>query len=114
MSQHDQEFLQQVRQTLEQGQEELDGDTRNRLCQARVAATAARERRHAHRGWILAGGAVASVVIALLVSLQMTQRPSNESMLEDLALLSNPADLEIYRDVDFYDWLAEREQTGGV
>jgi len=36
----------------------------------------------------------------------------NESMLEDMAMLTADEELELYQDLDFYDWLSESEQDG--
>jgi len=114
MSENDKDFLEQISNTLDQGLQNVDGDTLNRLRQARITATERTLGRHRHGARMLAGGALASVVIAVVLSLQTGQKPVNESMLEDMALLSTDVNLELYRDVDFYDWLAEKEQTGGV
>jgi type VI protein secretion system component VasF len=114
MSEQDKDFLEQIGKTLDQGLEELDGDTLNRLHQARLAATERHKGRYMQRGWLVAGGALASVVIVLLLSLQLNTKAVNESMLEDMALLSADAELELYRDLDFYDWLAEKERDGDV
>jgi hypothetical protein len=112
MSEHDKDFLKQIGNSLDRGLQELDGDTLNRLRQARLAATEKSGGRHLQRGWLIAGGALASVVIAVVLSLQIGTKAVNESMLEDLALLSADADLELYRDLDFYDWLVEKEKSG--
>ena len=114
MSEQDKEFLEQIGKTLDQGLEELDGDTLNRLSQARLAASERPKGRHPQRGWLVAGGALASVVIAVVLSLQLNTKAVNESMLEDMALLSADAELELYRDLDFYDWLEEKKRGGDV
>lgn len=114
MSEHDKDFIEQIGKTLDQGLQELDGDTLNRLRQARVAATERNGHRHMQHGWLVAGGALASVLIALVLSLQLNSTAPNESMLEDMALLSADAELDLYQELDFYDWLVEKEQGGEV
>lgn len=114
MSEKDKDFLNQITNTLERGVQDLDGDTLNRLRRSRRAATERVGRRHLQAGWLITGGALASVLVAVFLSLQTGSKTVNESMLEDLALLSTDTSLELYRDLDFYDWLAQGEQRGGV
>jgi len=114
MSDRDKDFLNQITSTLDRGVEQLDGDTLNRLRRARLAATERVGRRHLQPGWLITGGALASVLVAVFLSLQTGNKAVNESMLEDLALLSTDTKLELYRDLEFYDWLAQGEEHGGV
>lgn len=114
MSDNDKDFLNQINSTLDQGVEDLDGDILNRLRQSRLAATEKVGRRHLQAGWLITGGALASVLVAVLLSLQTGSKAVNESMLEDLALLSSDTRLELYQDLDFYNWLAQGEQRGDV
>jgi len=114
MSEKDKDFLDQITNTLDRSVQELDGDTLNRIQQLRLTATERAGRHHLQAGWLITGGALASVLIAVLVSLQTGSKAVNESMLEDLALLSTDTSLELYRDLDFYDWLVQGEQRDGV
>jgi len=90
-----------------------------RLARSRVAAVELSERRRRHRtGWITAGGlatAVAGLAAVLLLWSPDTGREHAlpaEQVEEIEALGSHNADL--YRDLDFYQWLAASEGKKGT
>ena len=59
-------------------------------------------------------GALASVVATVLALALTVSEPENglARQVEDLDLLSAGEELELYENLEFYQWLDEREQTG--
>lgn len=114
MSERDRVFRKQLRRHLDQGLAELDGDTINRLRQARLKAAQGKPASRRRRDWLVLGGTVAAITLALVVSLRMETASPPQSMLEDLALLSAQEELVFYSELDFYAWLQQRERGGEV
>jgi hypothetical protein len=91
---------------LERGAQQLDALTLASLRAARRKALAARPRRLA---WLAAGGLAGAALTATLVAFLLfapgAVPPANG--LEQFDLLSENDGLELYRDLEFYRWLAE-------
>jgi hypothetical protein len=97
---------------LDESARDLDADILARLRQARDRALAAKPRPFF---WLLpAGGLAAACVAVLAVALWWYQpsRPVAVQGLEDLEIISSPENLELFDDLEFYGWLAERDRTG--
>ncbi len=109
MSERQDDFLRQTRETLDAAERGIDGATRTRLAAARREALAALDRPH-RPFWLLpaSGLAAAATVAALTVSLWQVQ-PVDDTLaaLEDIVLLSDEAEPEFYAELEFYAWLAE-------
>jgi hypothetical protein len=99
-------FLAAAKNALDQGTQQLDALTIARLRTARARALAARPRRFV---WLAAGGLATATLAAVLVGFLLfapTLAPPDTSI-EQLDLLSENDSIELYRDLDFYRWLAE-------
>lgn len=97
---------------LDESARELDADIAARLRQARCRALEAKPRPFF---WLLpAGGLAAACVAVLAVALWVYQpsRPAPMQGVEDLEILSSSENLELFDDLEFYGWLAERDRTG--
>ena len=106
------EFRQQLRKGMQQGEDELSPQVLQRLQQARSTAVAAATMRTGQRHyWGWAAG-FASILFAVVFSWQLSTQFVNESMLEDMAMLAADEELELYQDLEFYGWLAESEPHG--
>jgi hypothetical protein len=109
------QFLHQVKSTLDQSVDELDDATLRALRSARHEAVAASKKRPA---WSMPVGglAVAATVAAFSVSLWLTDsQPGMNAQLpplEDLALLGDAESLEFYEELDFYLWLDDEKDAG--
>jgi hypothetical protein len=110
-----------AKSTLDDSTALLDDDVRQRLQQARrvaiQAATVANQRpsRSAIRpGWMVAGGfaGLALVISVVLYTFPISQ-PSPMASIEDMPILTAPEDLELYEELDFFQWLAEEHDSVG-
>ncbi|MGD8592851.1 MAG: hypothetical protein PVF82_08470 [Gammaproteobacteria bacterium] len=108
-----------AKSTLDNSTALLDDDVRQRLQQARRNAMHAATRypsRFAMRpSWVAAGS---FAVLALVTSVVFYQyRPVSESSpmasIEDMPILTAPEELELYEELDFYQWLAEEHDSVG-
>lgn len=113
MHDDDRQLIEQVRAALDDGVAKLDGATRSRLAQAR--AQALEPRRSPLRWWLPAGGAVfASVLAAALWLGQPAPLPGNGfDSVTDFELLTAAEPLELYEQLDFYQWLEEEGLHAG-
>lgn len=93
----------------------LDAATRSRLNQARQRALAARGRRAPvwTPGWAL-GGVAASVCVVVLAFVLWQGQPAGQpyDALADLEVLTASDQIDLYEDLDFYEWLDSDAQTG--
>jgi hypothetical protein len=112
---HEQEFLDDVRQVLDESVDNLDAGTRSRLARARHAALEAREAKE-KRGerrlrWVglPAAGLAVAAVAALLVLNVFDPRGTGapEDFVADLEVLGAEESTEFYEDLDFYLWISE-------
>lgn len=108
----DEQMLDNIRATLDRDSEQLDADTKRALQQARHQALAQLDKPR----WIwqpIAGVAVAASVTMLVVGLVTVQTDNGTIMHqhEDLSLLSSGDDLELYENLEFYQWLAFEERS---
>ena len=93
----------------------LDGHTRSRLSQARAAAVAAAESRP-RSPWLLPsrlvplGGAAVALLAVALISQAPDQAPAEQVVLNDLDLLLEGENLDLFEELDFYAWLLEQPE----
>lgn len=122
----DERLIERIRQRLDADTVALDGATLARLEQARRQAVAAAGRpprrrwstaridRHQPGDWLLPAGAFASVV-ATAVALTIMVGDSGNGLareVDDLEMLTAGEEIELYENLEFYQWLQGREQTG--
>ena len=108
---HDQDLLGLAKQHLDESAEHLPQETASRLRAARYEAL-----HHSHKqalswGWPAWGGLATTCLVILSLSLWWNG-PTNEILIpavEDLDLLASTEPLDLYEELDFYDWLAEHE-----
>lgn len=108
----DEAFLAASKALLDESARALDADITARLRRARYRALEAKSRPFF---WLLpAGGLAAASVAVLAVALWIYQpaRPAPMQGVEDLEILSSSENLELFDDLEFYGWLAERDRTG--
>lgn len=101
-----------IRQTLDDSVESLDANTLSRIRHIRAQAvdkgvvkTAAQQ-----SNWsaIMTGAlATACVMIFAVMILLKTPAPGQSVPLDDLDLISSSESLELYEDLEFYEWLEE-------
>ena len=99
-------FIAAAKAELDRSTQQLDALTLTRLRAARLRALEPRPRRLA---WLAAGGLATAALSAALVAFLLfaPAAPPPATGLEQLELLSENDGLELYRDLEFYRWLAE-------
>lgn len=122
----DAQVVAHIRRRLNEDVDGLDSATVSRLEQARRLALAAAEgsRRPGRRkirlwngpvgDWLVPAGAFASIIATVVALSLMVATPGNggAGAEDDLELLTAGEDLELYENLEFYQWLQDREQTG--
>lgn len=109
----DRSMLDGIKARLDQSTEELDERTLRALKVARHEALAQQDR--PSKNWWPVTGLAAFAGIALLVVGLVTIQFNDSVMLEeveDLPMLTAGDDLELYENLEFYQWLVFEEQTG--
>ncbi len=118
------EFLSRVKQQLDESSERIDELTLARLGAARRRAVEAASRdshwrlgdvlvagRGAQLAW-LAGGLLL-LLLFLIPNLQTPQQGLQAvQLLDDMELLGTTEDLDFYRELDFYLWVADEQDKG--
>jgi len=116
MSERERDTLQAgVRRVLDASVAGLDAASRSRLTQARHRALEARGRQRSPWAAGLAlGGVAASVgVLVIAYALWQGQVPAQSyEALADLEVLTAGDQIELYEDLEFYEWLDSNAQTG--
>jgi len=115
MSDSDQDKLvREARRLLDASVEGLDAASRSRLNRARQQALAAHTRRRPawSSSWAL-GGVAASLGVMVLAFALWQGQPAEQpyDALSDLELLTASDQIELYEELEFYEWLDSDVQT---
>lgn len=103
-------FVAALKRELDRGVESLDGMTIVRLRAVRLRALEARAR---PRAWLLAGGLAGTGLAAALVAvLLLTPAAPPITGLDQFDMLSENDSIDLYENLEFYRWLAERPDAG--
>ena len=106
----DQQFVSSVRQTLDHSVTELDAVTLARLRAARLTAL---QGRHKPPIWQNRLALATAMSVVLVAGVWVLQKPMEQDLpLDDLQLLTAKEDLELYRDLEFYQWLEQQREQG--
>jgi hypothetical protein len=122
----DAQLSERIRRRLDEDVANLDSATLSHLRQARQHAlsTATQSRRPRQRArwlldastgdWLVPAGAFASIVATAFALTLTVAEPENglAREVEDLDLLTAGEELELYENLEFYQWLEDRGQTG--
>jgi len=116
-------FLEKARRELDASCERLDGHTQSRLNSIRHAAVEHGARQQEFPGRVLLapfGGLVTASVLVVVVSLFVGQSNApapgqvitdNRTAIEDLDILTSAESLELFENLEFYQWLEENETS---
>ena len=106
----EQQFVDSVRQTLDRSVTELDAVTLARLRAARLTAL---QGGHKQPVWQNRMALATAMSVALVTGVWLLQKPTGQELpLDDLQLLTAKEDLELYRDLEFYQWLEQQREQG--
>jgi len=115
-------LVERIRRHLDQQIDGYDDATLSRLEQARRRALATADRRPRPwwrmrdygSAWLLPAGAFASIVATAVALSIMVAEPGNglAREVDDLELLTSGEEIELYENLEFYEWLQDREHTG--
>ena len=105
-----QEFVNKARQTLDQSVAELDTVTLARLKAARLTALEARDKQALWQNKLV----LASVMsVTLVAGIWLIQKPvATDFPMDDMQILTSNDELELFRDLEFYQWLAYQNEQG--
>jgi len=124
MNKNEDEFVEYSRQLLDSSLEELDDSILSRLRQSRqLAINAALQASTSNKGntfefpsWLApasTGAAFATIILSITLfwTQPLSQKIHSNDFMEDINLLSQSEELELYQNLEFYLWL-EDETTG--
>jgi hypothetical protein len=109
-------FLDEIRNSLDRQVENLDSRTVQALKNIRLEALESMERKRWYFGvprWLTATGIATAVVLVATVSLFVVSSRNSLQVksAEDFEILSANDQQELYKDLDFYRWLADDEDA---
>ncbi len=105
-----------IRQSLDESVDTLDANTLSKIRQIRAQAIEmAREKADSrHKNWLLnkqgifvGGLATACVMVFAVMVLLKSPTPMQAVPVDDIELISSSDDLELFEDLEFYEWLEE-------
>jgi hypothetical protein len=109
------QFVEKVRGFLDDSAESLSSDIRLRLQESRIQALKAAEKRRVwffpFPRWITVGG-LATVTTVILTFFFWFTPPSPEvptKQVEDFEILTSKEQMDFYKDLEFFRWLAAKE-----
>lgn len=111
----DDPIISQIKQELNNGLDQLDPAISNRLREGRIKALEQIqpkpfwERLFIHPGQ-LAGFATAVVLLVIVLHWRPSGPVLSENRVEELELVAQQGSLEMYKELDFYLWLAKNER----
>ena len=108
----EQSLLEKINRELDESAASLDADTLRKLRLARSNAIESLQK--PRQLWQPVGAfALVATVAAVAVSLQLRVTQVSESLppIEDVQLLSASDELELYEDLEFYQWLELERRT---
>ncbi len=113
MNKTDEQLAKEAKQAFDQSVDGLDAATLSRLNRGRQAAlAAAREPVRQWLRWMPATGAVAAVLLVLV----MQQGPGDADVIAasaaDLEILLSEESIEMLEELEFYSWLDTEDLTG--
>jgi hypothetical protein len=115
---NDDAFVDRLRGLLEDGEAPVDERIRMRLRSARIRALEAAEERQPWYArfprWVTAGSIATLVVIIMAVSFWVGKGGSiiPQDQVENIDLMTQKEQLELYKDLDFYRWLETDSHAG--
>ena len=108
----EQQFTNRIQKLLDQSVDDLDAVTKTRLKAARLTALEGLSGEELSRGSVLSAVfshnkllLATSMSVVVFVSALTIKQSSTEVPIDDLQILSAREELELFRDLEFYQWL---------
>lgn len=117
MNENEQDFLKKVRNRLDSGLEQLDPSITKRLRESRRQALDVAEKRpfslvNMPRLIPISGFATLAIVaVAASLWFSMRSQAVSSKAAEEIEVLTTQGNLEMYKDLEFYQWLAQTHET---
>ena len=106
----EQQFVNNLRKNLDHSLDELDAVTLARLKAARLTALESRDRPAIWQNKMVMASAMS---IFLVAGIWLIQNPVVQDLpVEDLQMLTAGEDLDLYRELEFYQWLEYQHEQG--
>ena len=109
----EEEFLDKLKESLDQRIDTLDGETLSRLNRARHAAL---QQQHlpAHSvnkwAWLPASGIAAAILVSSVFMFRSEHIPDiNGNDIDEIEIIASTDNIDFYEQLDFYMWLLEEE-----
>lgn len=114
MGKKEKDFLDFAQQRLSQGTENLDPETRRKLIAMRNRALNIPENKKRLPEWapLPAMGLLTAILYLMITYAKPAPAPRPDTGLEDLEILASLDSLELYEDLEFYEWLAD--ESGAI
>lgn len=112
---NEEQIVEKIRNFLDESAESLNSDIRRRLQEARFQALRAAEKKRAwffsFPRWITVGGlataATATLAIFFWFNVPSVEIPAKQ--VEDFEILTSKEQIDFYKDLEFFRWLAAKE-----
>jgi hypothetical protein len=104
------ELNKNIKQSLDDSVDALDANTLSRIRQVRAQAVDRSEARHVNWSRFFVGGFATACVMVLAVVLLLNSPTSIHPIpvpVDDMELISSSDNLELFEDLEFYEWLEE-------
>ena len=108
-------FLEKAKDLLNEGAEDLDSKTLQRLQDIRIRALRATEEKRSGFSislrWVMVGGCATATMAAMALFLWLSTSPQilPVRQVEDFEIITSQERIDFYQNLDFYRWLATRE-----
>ena len=114
MAKHNEDELKvTIRQALDESVDALDANTLSRIRQIRAQAVDKTVTRHVNWFGIMSGALATACVMVFAVMIVLQSPATLQTVpVDDLELISSSDNLELFEELEFYEWLEEYELPG--
>ena len=114
MNEHNEDkFEANIKQALDNGVDAIDAHTLSRIRQVRARAVEKAEVKSVNWFGVMSGAlATACVMVFAVMILLESPTPMQAVPVDDIELISSSDNLELFEELEFYEWLDEHELQG--
>lgn len=110
---NDNKLINDIKETLDESVDSLDANILSRIRQVRAQAVEKSGNQSVNWFGVVAGGlATASVMALAIIIVTQTSDTSSNLPVDDIELISSSDSLELYEDLEFYEWLEDEDLYG--